>query len=214
MSQLPIRENLDRLNAVIKNLGPWGMIVFGVIYVIATVLLVPGAAITLAAGFIFGLLWGTITASVASTTGAALAFLVARYLARDRVEIMAKNHPRFAAVDRAVRQGGWKFVGLLRLSPAIPFNLQNYLYGLTGIRFWPYVLTSWIAMLPGTFMYVYLGYLGRTGVAAAADNGTAGTGIWALRIAGFIATVVVTIYITKLARSALREQTAIENGSH
>jgi uncharacterized membrane protein YdjX (TVP38/TMEM64 family) len=200
---------MDRVNALIRGMGPLGMVVFGVIYVAATVLLVPGSAITLAAGLIFGLLWGTITVSLASTTGAACAFLIGRYVARDRVAKLARQHPRFGAVDRAVSQGGWKIVGLLRLSPAVPFNLQNYLYGLTGIRFWPCILTSWVAMLPGTFMYVYLGYLARAGVETASRGG-AGVGVWALRIAGFVATVVVTIYVTRLARAALQRQTEIE----
>jgi uncharacterized membrane protein YdjX (TVP38/TMEM64 family) len=190
-------------------MGPLGMVVYGLFYIVAVVLFVPGSAITLAGGLIFGLLWGTITVSLASTTGAALAFLIARYVARDRVARMAKQNPKFGAVDRAVSEGGWKIVGLLRLSPAVPFNLQNYLYGLTGIRFWPCVLTSWVAMLPGTFMYVYLGYLARASVEAAADGSGVGTGMWALRIAGFIATVVVTVYVTKLARRAIDRQTAL-----
>ena len=210
MAQLPMREIMDRVNGFVQGMGGLGMVLYGLFYVLATILLIPGSAITLAAGLIFGLLWGTVTASLASTTGAALAFLLARYVARDRVAAMAKNNPKFGAVDRAVSDGGWKIVGLLRLSPAVPFNLQNYLYGLTGIRFWPCVLTSWIAMLPGTFMYVYLGYLARASVEAAADGAGAGVGMWVLRIAGFVATVVVTIYVTKLARKAIARQTNIE----
>ncbi|HKK29507.1 MAG TPA: TVP38/TMEM64 family protein [Alphaproteobacteria bacterium] len=210
MAQLPVREIMDHVNGFIQGMGAPGMIVFGAVYVVATLLLVPGSAITLAAGLIFGLLRGVIIASIASTTGAALAFLIARYAARDRVAGVAEKHPRFGAVDRAIREGGWKIVGLLRLSPAIPFNLQNYLYGLTGIKFWPCVLTSWAAMLPGTFMYVYLGYLARAGVETAAGGGGTGVGMWVLRIAGFAATVAVTIYVTKLARRAINQQTRID----
>ena len=211
MAQLPMREIMDRVNGFIQGMGPIGMVVYGLIYVVATVLLVPGSAITLAAGLIFGLWWGTLTASISSTTGAALAFLIARYIARDRVAKMAEQNPKFGAVDRAVSQGGWKIVGLLRLSPAIPFNLQNYLYGLTGIKFWPCVLTSWVTMLPGTFMYVYLGYLGRAGAeAAAGDKDGTSAGMWTLRIVGFLATVAVTVYVTRLARAEINKQTAID----
>ncbi len=210
MSQLPLRAVVDRMDGFLQDLGAWGMVVYGILYVAATLLLVPGAAITLGAGLIFGLLWGTVVVSLASTTGAALAFLIARYVARGRVADMAGRYPRFGAVDRAVSRGGWRIVGLLRLSPAIPFNLQNYLYGLTGIRFWPCVLTSWAAMLPGTFMYVYLGYLARAGVEAAAHEGGASIGTWALRIAGFAATVGITVYVTRLARAEMRKQTEIE----
>ncbi len=210
MMQLPMRAILDRVNAFVQGMGAMGWVVYGLLYVVATILLVPGSALTLGGGLIFGLFWGTVVVSLASTTGAALAFLIARYIARDRVANMARQYPRFGAVDRAVSQGGWKIVGLLRLSPAVPFNLQNYLYGLTGIRFWPCVLTSWAAMLPGTFLYVYLGYLARAGVEAAADEGGASIGMWALRIAGFVATVAVTVYVTRLARAEMRKQTEIE----
>ena len=113
---------------------------------------------------------GTIIVSLASTTGAALAFVIARYLARDSVARWVRRSPRFEAIDRAIGEEGWKIVALLRLSPAVPFNLQNYLYGLTKIRFWPCVLTSWAAMLPGTLMYVYLGVVGRAGLEAASGG--------------------------------------------
>ncbi|MBW3597529.1 MAG: DUF547 domain-containing protein, partial [Planctomycetes bacterium] len=140
-------------------------------------------------------------------TGAAVAFLIARYLARERVRRYLERSPRLAAVDEAIGQKGWKIVALLRLSPAVPFNLQNYLYGVTAVRFWPYVLASWIAMLPGTFLYVYLGSLGA---AAAQEGPGASAGQWAMRIVGLLATVAVTVYITRLAQRAIREKTAIE----
>lgn len=212
MRVLPVQDGLDRLAAWLGGVGAVGRVVFGAIYVAATVLLIPGSVLTVAAGAIFGLWWGTVIVSISSTSGAAAAFIIARYLARGKVQRMADRNRTFAAVDRAVSEGGWKIVALLRLSPAVPFNLQNYLYGLTAIRFWPCVLTSWLAMLPGTFMYVYIGYLGRQGVAAAgggAAGGAASAGTWTLRIVGFAATVAVTVYVTRLARRAIREQTRI-----
>lgn len=168
---LPIGPAINALQDWIGGLGIWGPVVFGLLYVVAVVLLVPASAITLAAGAFFGLLAGTVIVSLASTTGAALAFLISRYLARNRIAKMVEHYPRFDAVDKAINDGGWKLVALLRLAPAIPFNLQNYLYGLTGIRFWTCVLTSWVAMLPGTFMYVYLGRVGRAGLEATAGGG-------------------------------------------
>jgi uncharacterized membrane protein YdjX (TVP38/TMEM64 family) len=154
--QLPIGTVIQALQDWIGGLGVWGSVVFGLLYVVAVVLLVPASALTLAAGALFGLVAGTVIVSLASTTGAALALLISRYLARDRIAKKVEQYPRFDAIDKALSEGGWKIVALLRLSPAIPFNLQNYLYGLTGIGFWTCVLTSWVAMLPGTFMYVYL----------------------------------------------------------
>ncbi len=212
MSALPIKDALDALEGWIDTLGVWGPVLFGLIYVVATVFMVPGSAITLAAGAIFGLVTGTIVASVSSVTGAALALLIGRYLARDRVEKMARGNAKFKAVDRAVSEGGWKVVAMLRLSPVIPFNLQNYLYGLTGINFWVCVLTSWVAMLPGTFVYVYVGYAGREGAEAAAGGGMDGGSIgkWVLLGVGLAATVAVTVYVTRLAKQKLAEHTEIE----
>lgn len=131
-----------------------------------------------------------------------MAFLIARHLARERVRRHVRQSPKLSAVDQAIGEQGWKIVALLRLSPAVPFTLQNYLYGVTAIRFWPCVLTSWLAMLPGTFLYVYLGSLGSQAVA----GGETSVGEWIARGMGLIATVVVTVYITRLAKRAMREK--------
>jgi uncharacterized membrane protein YdjX (TVP38/TMEM64 family) len=204
--QLPVTNGVQALEGWIDSLGVWGPVVFGLLYTVAVVLLVPASALTLAAGAIFGLFTGMVVVSLASNLGAALAFLISRYLARERVAAYVQRHPRFEAIDRAVTEGGWKIVALLRLSPAVPFNLQNYLYGLTGIRFWTCVLTSWLAMLPGTFLYTYLGYLGRTGlVATAGQERTRSPAEWGMLMVGLLATVLVTVYVTRLARRALRQ---------
>ncbi|SRR5579883_256419 len=206
--QLSVGPVVQALAGWVEGLGFWGPLAFGLIYVVGVVALIPGSALTLTAGALFGLIGGTIIASLASTSGAALAFLVGRYLVRDRIAAKLQRSPRFDAIDKAISKSGWKIVALLRLSPAVPFNLQNYLYGLTGIRFWPYVLTSWLTMLPATFMYVYLGDIGRESLQAAA-GGTerARTPVeWAILIVGLIATVAVTVYLTRLARRALRQQ--------
>lgn len=200
---LPIDRGMDALNGWITGLGFWGPVVMALVYVAATVLFVPGTILTLAAGAIFGLGLGTATVSVGSTLGASLAFLIARYVARDKIAAMASQNRRFGAIDRAIGEGGWKIVALLRLSPAIPFNIQNYMYGLTPVRFWPYAVASWIAMLPGTFLYVYIGHI--TGAALGAKR-ERGPGEWAMMAVGLLATVAVSIYVTKLARRKLQEQ--------
>ena len=209
---LPFEQAIDRLQTTVGDLGPLGPIVFGLAYVVAALLFVPGSALTLASGALFGPLWGTVTVSVSSTTAAALAFLIARYLARDKVATQAAKFPKFAAIDEAIGQGGPKIVAMLRLSPAVPFSLGNYLYGLTSIRFWPYLLASWIFMLPGTFMYVYLGHVGQVGLSAAAGTQTKRTPAeWALLAVGLLATAAVTVYVTRLARKAIRERTHIQD---
>jgi uncharacterized membrane protein YdjX (TVP38/TMEM64 family) len=165
---------------------------------------VPGSLLTIGAGLVFGVVWGTVVVSVAATTTAALAFLIARHLARARVEAMARRHQRFEAIDRAIAEKGWKVVALLRLSPVVPFSVSNYLYGLTPVRFVPYVVTSWAAMLPGTLLYVWLGAAG--GAAAAAGRGEGRSPWeWALLAAGLAATVLVTVVLTRAARQELEK---------
>jgi uncharacterized membrane protein YdjX (TVP38/TMEM64 family) len=151
---------------------------------------------------VFGLGWGTVVASASATATAAAAFLVTRYLARDRVARLARRHDKFAAIDEAVGNKGWTVVALLRLSPLVPFSLSNYLYGLTAIAFWPYLLASWLAMLPGTVLYVYLGAAGR---AVAGGTRKQSPWEWALLAAGLVATVVVTVVLTRAARKELEK---------
>src|SRR5262249_39704886 len=146
-------------------------------YVVATVAFVPGLVLTLAAGAIFGLLRGTLYTFVGATLGASAAFLVARYLARFRIERKIAGNPRFQAIDRAVSREGLKIVALLRLSPVFPFNLLNYSLGLTKVRFVDYLAAS-IAMLPGTLVYVYYGKAAGSLASAASGHFPKGTGYW------------------------------------
>lgn len=203
---LPLGEWLVVVNRWLDGLGPFGLIVFIGIYILATVLFVPGLILTIGAGVVFGIGWGFVGVSVGSTVGAGCAFLIGRYLARDKVAAALEGKPKFDAIDKAVGEKGWKIVALLRLSPVIPFNLQNYFYGLTAIGFWPYLLASWIGMMPGTLLYVYLGAVGRVALESAAEGDVERdplqTGFF---IAGLVATVVVTIYVTKIARKALKD---------
>lgn len=204
---LPLAQWIHRLMIWIAQLGFWAPLVFGLIYAMATVLMIPASILTITAGAVFGLAIGTIVVSLASTIGAALTFLIARYLARYWVAEQLKRYPNFRAIDQAIGKEGWKIVALLRLSPLIPFSLQNYLYGLTAIQFWPYVLTSWIAMLPGTFIYIYLGYISRLSLAATSQNGVQhGPLQWSLLIIGFLATIAVSWYIVQLARQAIQKR--------
>jgi uncharacterized membrane protein YdjX (TVP38/TMEM64 family) len=139
--------------------------------------------------------------------GAALAFLIARFVAREKITSIAKKNESFRRIDVAIGEQGAKLVFLLRLSPLIPFNLSNYFYGLTAVKFWPYVLASWIGMLPGTLLYVYLGTVGRAGLQAASgtDAGRSPPELTLLGV-GLVATVAVTIWVTRIARKALKQQ--------
>lgn len=186
----------------IDQLGAIGAVVFIAIYIIASVAFISGAVLTLGAGTIFGVVKGSILVSLASTAAAAVSFLIGRYLARGWVSKQIESQPKFAAVDKAVAKEGWKIVGLVRLSPVFPFVFLNYAFGVTQVSFRDYVLASWIGMMPGTIMYVYLGSLGQL----AASGGAGSTPQLVLRIVGLIATIAVTVYVTKIAKKALDEQ--------
>lgn len=197
-----MQEFFNNLLTAIDGLGWIGPVVFVAVYVIATVLFLPGSALTLGAGALFGVVRGSILVSVASTLGATAAFLVGRYIARDWVARKIQGNAKFDAIDVAVGREGWKIVGLTRLSPIFPFNLLNYAYGLTKVRLRDYVLASWIGMMPGTVMYVYIGSLARLG----AEAGEAPAAQTVMRLVGLAATVVVTLYITRVAKRALDER--------
>ena len=170
MKFLPVQQWLGNFNDWVGQMGVAGIFIFIGVYAVATVLLAPGAILTIGAGFAFGLWKGFLAVSAGATLGASLAFLVARFIARDKVEAIAKRNEKFRNIDNAIGKQGAKLVFLLRLSPVIPFNLSNYFYGLTGVKFWPYVLASWIGMMPGTFLYVYIGTAGKAAVSAAAGG--------------------------------------------
>jgi uncharacterized membrane protein YdjX (TVP38/TMEM64 family) len=201
---LPVADWLAKFNNWVAGLGVLGILLFVVVYVVATVLFFPASILTVGAGLIFGVVLGTVAVSMAATVGAALAFLIARYLARDWIEQKVADNPNFRRIDHAIGERGAKLVFLLRLSPLIPFNLSNYFYGLTSVKFWPYVLASWIGMFPGTLLYVYLGAAGKAGLLGAAGRPSDRSLLeYTLFGVGLIATVIVTIWVTQIARKEL-----------
>ncbi|PNW27170.1 UNVERIFIED_CONTAM: hypothetical protein BEN50_21400 [Euhalothece sp. KZN 001] len=194
----------------INNLGAAAAIVFIVIYMVATVLFFPASLLTLGAGVVFGVFLGSLYVFIAASIGASLAFLVGRYIARGWVEKQIEGNPRFKAIDQAVAEEGVKIVLLTRLSPIFPFNLLNYAYGLTKVTFRDYVVGT-LGILPGTIMFVYVGSLAKNLATLGSEEVATPSGIqWALRIIGFLATVAVTVYVTKIARKALNERVETE----
>jgi uncharacterized membrane protein YdjX (TVP38/TMEM64 family) len=202
---LPVDEYIGQLLEWTESLGAWGPVVLAAIYVVGTVLMVPGVILSLGAGFAFDLVVGVITISVGSTLGAIAAFLIGRTLARGYVEQLAARHPKFAAIDRAVEASGFKIVLLTRLSPVFPFNLLNYLLSVTKVRTRDYALASWIGMMPGTVLFVYLGKTAKD--LSQILRGDLQTGIehQIVLALGLLATIVVTVYVTRVARRALTQ---------
>jgi uncharacterized membrane protein YdjX (TVP38/TMEM64 family) len=190
----------------VKGLGAFGPVAFIAGYAIAVIAFIPGSALTLAAGTIFGVAKGTALVFVAAMLGSTGAFLVARHGARAAIEKRISGDARFAAIDRAIGTQGRKIVFLLRLSPIFPFNLLNYGLGLTRVRLLDYVVAG-VGMLPGSLLYVYLGSAAGEALAAAGGARVRTTEEWALFGVGLFATLVVTVYVTRIARRALRDAT-------
>jgi uncharacterized membrane protein YdjX (TVP38/TMEM64 family) len=182
----------------LRQLGDVGPFIFAAIYAAGVVTFVPAAPMTLVAGIVYG--WRAIPlVLIAAMIGALIAFVIARYLARGRVERYLKRDERMQAVDKAIGTDGWKICALLRMSPLIPFNLQNYLFGVTRIKFWPYVLSTFLGSIPGTLVFVYLGAGGRA-VWASEDGGPLR---WTLFIIGVIATFWASWILAKRAKERL-----------
>jgi len=160
--------NLATLDAWLGSLGLWAPIGYMVLYALATVAFVPGVIFALAGGALFGPLWGSLWNLLGATLGATLAFLVARYMAGDWVERKAGGFLKrlIAGVDAE----GWRFVAFVRLVPLFPFNLSNYVLGLTRIPFHHYVIATLVCMAPGSVAYTWLGHAGRGALTGEADT--------------------------------------------
>jgi pyruvate/2-oxoglutarate dehydrogenase complex dihydrolipoamide dehydrogenase (E3) component/uncharacterized membrane protein YdjX (TVP38/TMEM64 family) len=151
---LGLGEKLGALREWIGTLGAWGPLVFMAIYVTATLAAIPGSALTIAGGALFGSFWGVIVTLHAAVLGASLAFLVSRYFAREAVVRWLESNEKFQKLDKLTEEHGAIIVALTRLVPIFPFNLLNYGFGLTKVPFWTYVFWSWLCMLPGSILYV------------------------------------------------------------
>jgi uncharacterized membrane protein YdjX (TVP38/TMEM64 family) len=199
------QETLQNTLEWIDSLGSLGAIAYITLYIIATIAFLPGSIVTLSAGVVFGIVWGSIYVFIGASLGATAAFLIGRYLARDWVFKKIAGNEKFRAIDEAVGKEGFKIVLLTRLSPVFPFTLLNYAFGVTGVSLKDYIL-GFVGMIPGTIMYVYLGSL--TGNLAIGTEGQPSSPAleWTIRIIGFIATVAVTVYVTRIARKALEEK--------
>ncbi len=199
-------ERIPTLLADLRAMGGWGMVAFVSVYIVACVFLLPGSLLTLGAGAVFGIPVGFALASVSSTLGATASFLVGRFMARDWVARRASANPRFAAIDAAVGREGWRMVGLLRLSPVFPFNLLNYALGLTRVRLRDYVVASWIGMMPGTLLFVWLGAAAGDVAQLAGGHRDRQPVEWVFLGAGLLATVWVSVRVTRVARVALESR--------
>jgi len=194
---LGLGEHLQDLRKWINSLGTWGPLVFVFLYVVAVVAALPGSALTVASGALFGSTLGVVVVSVGSTLGASLCFLIARYVARDAVSRWLQKSDKFRRLDQLTRERGAMIVALTRLVPLFPFNLLNYGFGVTAVPFRTYIFWSWLCMLPGTVVYV----IGGDAFAQGLGKGRVPWGlVFAIGLA-----VVLLVALVRLARRKLNE---------
>jgi len=210
---LPVKTWLSLLSDWWGSAGLLGWLVFFGAYVLAAVLLLPGSVLTLGAGVAFGFSIGLPLVVVSAAAASSAAFFVSRYLARDLVMRRFGHGRRFRAVDQAVAREGTKIVFMLRLSPVVPYNVLNYILGLTGIRFWNYLFASVAGSLPATILYVYICYASREGVASLLGASGMDKLKLVYLIIGLIVTAVATYYLTRLARHSLQQYSDVAGKS-
>ncbi len=188
--------------------GWLGVLLFAGCIVIAQMFVAPMSPVALAAGFAFGFWRGWVAITLGTALGAAVNFLVSRYVARGVVARRLEKSEKFRLIDAAIGREGWKIVFLLRFVP-MPFGLANYAYGLTAIRFWPYLLASIVAIIPANALIVYLGSTAQAGLAAASGaSRPRHPGEYVLVCIGLVAAIFALRHIAKIARNAVGETRA------
>uniref|UniRef100_A0A5B6Z8U7 VTT domain-containing protein n=1 Tax=Davidia involucrata TaxID=16924 RepID=A0A5B6Z8U7_DAVIN len=206
---LPAEKILkDFLLWVKQDLGPWGPLVLAVAYIPLTILAVPASVLTLGGGYLFGLPVGFVADSVGATIGATAAFLFGKTIGRSYVISKLKNYPKFQAVAIAIQRSGFKIVLLLRLAPLLPFNMLNYLLSVTPVHLGEYILASWVGMMPITFALVYVGTTLKDLSDVTHGWNEVSTTRWVFMVSGFLISVIIMVYVTKVAKEALDEALA------
>lgn len=192
---LPMKEWTEAVQRWVDDLGVMGYVLFAAVYILGSLLLAPAAPLAVAAGVAFQG-WGVPVVLASACAGACLAFLVARHVGRERLEALLEASPKFRAVDKAVSEEDWKVVLLLRLSPLVPFNVQNYLFGVTDVSLKHYMVATFVGIIPGTAKAVYLGMLGSGGI----DDPLT----WGLLAVGWIASAIAVVLIVRRAKAKLQ----------
>lgn len=198
---LPLREWADVGTNWLRSLGIWAVPAFVALYVLVTVACLPNVALILVAGTVFGLPKGIAAASVADTLGAVFCFGLGRTIARKWVLKWTRRYPDLASIDNAVGREGWKILLLSRLSPIIPSNLLNYGFSCTKVGFWPYILSTWLGMLPVIGLYAYLGYFGSS-----LFGGESSKKVLIFQTVGVVLTLVAGVYVTRMAKRAIARE--------
>lgn len=211
LRSLPMEGTLEWLQQKVDELGAWAPVVFILLFIGLTAVLLPGWPLNVASGALFGPLWGGVLTSIGSTSAAAVSFLIGRYLAHGWVARKVHRYPRLNAVYHALgREESWKIVAAVRLSHSMPFGMQNFLLGVSPVRFLPYLLTTWLITLPGIFFFAYLGYLAGTALAPEHVQEPISGWQWLLRGAGLLIAGGAVFYLGRIAYRAIKQHSAID----
>ncbi len=208
-SEIDLRAQTAQFVEMLRAQGNLGLMLLGLAYIPASLLFVPSPLLTISGGFVFGMVRAVIAISLGSTLAASVTFLVGRTLLRQFIEQKVANDARFRALDQAVGQHGFKIVFLSRLSPVLPYNLLNYAFGVTRVRFRDYVLASWTGMFPGTCLYVSIGAAAKTLTEVTSGSSQSSIAQQALFGFGLLATALVSVMLTKIAKKALADVTVV-----
>lgn len=206
-----VHEQIVALLRWVEAQGLWGPVLFTLVMALVVVFLVPGVLFTTGAGFVFGVVEGTIYVVVGSTLGAAIAFLIARYFFGRHAANFVRSQAKLKLVSQEMTPNGWKIVLLTRLIPFFPSKVSNYFFGLTRFSFPGYVVGTLIGFTPFSLHNVYLGSLAAD-ISTLGVRNTERTPLeWSLYGAGFVATLIAVIYLNRLARRALSRYTGSES---
>ncbi len=192
---VPIEAWVEAFARFVVGWGAWAPVLYAAAYAVAAVLGLPGAPFSVGAGLVWGMA-GLPIPLAGATVGACLCYLLSRHLLYHRVRPLVRARPLLAALDRAVGEEGWRIVLLLRLNPLVPFNVQNYTFGVTRVRFWPYAAATAVGIVPNTALHVYFGVLGR-------DAAGAGVWRWGVLAAGLIMTAVASVIVGRKVQRVL-----------
>jgi uncharacterized membrane protein YdjX (TVP38/TMEM64 family) len=199
---LPLGQWMQQFTDWVKGHGTLGILVFAGAYAVGTIFFFPASLFTLAGPVAFGFWQGLLISWVSASLGAAAPFFIARYFARGLVEQQIARNEKLQIFDTAIAREGWKIILLLRLTPIFPFPVTNYFAGLTKIRFWPYFWASSLGIIPGLTFYTYLGYIGKI---AFGEKRQRTPQEYVFLGIGLIATMVVLVFVTRLAKRSLNE---------
>ena len=195
--RLPVDAWIEAFALKIQALGPFAPVLFALTYAACLVVCAPGAPFSIGAGLVFGYP-GMVVGVVGAWLGACGCFLVSRHLLSRPVRRLIARRPLLVALDRTVAEEGWRVVLLIRLNPLVPFNVQNYTFGVTQLGFVPYAAATAVGIVPSTVLHVYLGILGR--------GAGGGPWTWAIAGLGLVATVTLTLLMARKARAVLAQK--------